>query len=60
MVYFHNKLLRGNRCVKADSGAFDAFHSPNLPPLAELEIKIKGTMMIFLVSINRCKYIIVK
>ena len=35
--------------MKADSGAFDAFHSPNLPPLAELEIKIKGTIMIFLV-----------
>ncbi len=29
--------------MKVDSGAFDAFHSPNLPPLAELEIKIKGT-----------------
>jgi lysophospholipase len=39
-VYFNNKLMRGNRCMKIDAGSFDAFHSPNLRPLAELEIDI--------------------
>jgi len=39
-VYFNNKLLRGNRTTKFDSGSLDAFHSHNLRPLAELEIDI--------------------
>ena len=41
-LYLHNTLLRGNRSTKGDTGAFDAFKSPNLLPLAELEISIKG------------------
>ena len=41
-VYFNNRLYRGNRCSKLDSGSFDAFWSPNLEPLAKLEINIKG------------------
>ena len=41
-IYFNNKLLRGNRASKVDSGSFDAFHTPNLSPLAELEIDIYG------------------
>ena len=41
-IYFNNKLLRGNRATKVDAGAFDAFHTPNLSPLAELEIDIHG------------------
>ena len=43
MIYFNNRLFRGNRCSKLDSGAFDAFWSPNMDPLAKLEINIKGT-----------------
>ena len=42
-IYFHNRLLRGNCSTKVDSGAMDAFNSPNLHPLAELGINIKGT-----------------
>lgn len=34
--------MRGNRTTKVDSGAFDAFNSPNLTPLARLEIDIIG------------------
>ena len=34
--------MRGNRTTKVDSGAFDAFNSPNLSPLARLEIDIIG------------------
>ena len=39
-VFFNNQLLRGNRTVKKDAGAFNAFETPNLRPLAELEINI--------------------
>uniref|UniRef100_A0A8C2HFU1 asparaginase n=1 Tax=Cyprinus carpio TaxID=7962 RepID=A0A8C2HFU1_CYPCA len=39
-LYFHHKLYRGNRVTKVDSGSFQAFTSPNLPPLANAEIDI--------------------
>ncbi|XP_071402723.1 60 kDa lysophospholipase isoform X1 [Centroberyx affinis] len=40
-LYFHNKLYRGNRVTKVDSGSFNAFCSPNLAPLANAEVDIK-------------------
>ncbi|XP_051723639.1 60 kDa lysophospholipase isoform X3 [Ctenopharyngodon idella] len=40
-LYFHHKLYRGNRVTKVDAGSFDAFTSPNLPPLANAEVDIK-------------------
>lgn len=40
-LYFNNKLFRGNRCIKAYADGFDAFDSPNLPPLLEAGINIK-------------------
>ncbi|CAL8286670.1 unnamed protein product [Lota lota] len=39
-LYFHNKLYRGNRVTKVDAGSFNAFASPNLPPLANMEVDI--------------------
>ena len=57
MIYFNNRLFRGNRCSKLDSGAFDAFWSPNMDPLAKLEINIKGTTNILKslsIAINYC------
>ncbi|CAD5122432.1 DgyrCDS10856 [Dimorphilus gyrociliatus] len=39
-ICFNRKLLRGNRSTKIDSGSFEAFQSPNLPPLVNLEIDI--------------------
>ena len=33
---FSSKLLRGNRSTKISASAFDAFASPNLPPLANI------------------------
>ncbi|XP_053144626.1 60 kDa lysophospholipase isoform X2 [Hemicordylus capensis] len=39
-LYFHNKLYRGNRVTKVDAESFNAFSSPNLPPLANAEIDI--------------------
>lgn len=41
-ILFDNVLLRGNRTTKVDSGAFDAFASPNMSCLAKIEINIKG------------------
>jgi L-asparaginase len=34
-LYFADKLYRGNRAVKSDANGFDAFSSPNFPPLGE-------------------------
>ena len=42
LVCFDNKILRGNRTIKNDAGSFAAFISPNLPPIATLEIRISG------------------
>lgn len=40
-LYFYQKLYRGNRVTKVDCASFGAFTSPNLPPLADVEIDIK-------------------
>ncbi|XP_061468804.1 60 kDa lysophospholipase-like [Rhineura floridana] len=40
-LYFHHKLYRGNRVTKVDTGTFDGFSSPNVPPLANAEVDIK-------------------
>uniref|UniRef100_A0A7E4V4X9 asparaginase n=1 Tax=Panagrellus redivivus TaxID=6233 RepID=A0A7E4V4X9_PANRE len=40
-VYFNNKLLRGNRTTKLDNCGLEAFDSPNMNPLASMEITIK-------------------
>ncbi|KFV81639.1 60 kDa lysophospholipase, partial [Struthio camelus australis] len=40
-LYFYNKLYRGNRVTKVDADSFNAFSSPNLPPLANAEVDIK-------------------
>lgn len=37
---FGRKLLRGNRSRKIATDRFDAFHSPNYPPIAEAGINI--------------------
>ena len=40
-IYFDNKLLRGNRTTKISAEHFDAFSSPNYPPLAEAGLHIR-------------------
>lgn len=40
-IYFDNKLMRGNRTTKVSAEHFDAFDSPNYPPLAEAGLHIK-------------------
>jgi lysophospholipase len=39
-LYFSNKLFRGNRSSKMDAIDFNAFDSPNLPPLVKVGINI--------------------
>lgn len=40
-IYFENKLMRGNRTTKINAEHFNAFDSPNYPPLAEAGIHIR-------------------
>jgi len=40
-IYFDSKLTRGNRTTKFSAEHFDAFNSPNYPPLAEVGLHIK-------------------
>ncbi|KAI9803803.1 MAG: hypothetical protein M1825_001683 [Sarcosagium campestre] len=35
-LFFHHKLFRGNRTTKSSSSEFEAFSSPNHPPLATI------------------------
>jgi len=40
-LYFGSVLLRGNRATKQSSQAYDAYTSPNLPPLVEMGVGIE-------------------
>lgn len=40
-LFFNNKLFRGNRVRKVDADGFDAFDSPNFPPLLNAGIHIE-------------------
>ncbi|CAG9533087.1 unnamed protein product [Cercopithifilaria johnstoni] len=40
-VFFNNKLYRGNRTVKIDNSSMEAFESPNVPPIAHMDVDIK-------------------
>lgn len=39
-ICFNDKFLRGNRSTKMSIGDFDAFTSPNYPPVAEIGLNI--------------------
>src|SRR5260221_10766851 len=39
-LYFHSRLLRGNRTIKVNATGFDAFTSPNYPPLGTIGVDI--------------------
>ena len=39
-VFFDNTLFRGNRITKSDADAFNAFSSPNFPPIARAGVTI--------------------
>ena len=40
-IFFDSLLIRGNRATKLSAEAFDAFASPDCPPLAEAGIRIR-------------------
>jgi L-asparaginase len=40
-VFFDGKLMRGCRTVKVSADSFDAFDSPNLPPLGTAGVRIR-------------------
>ena len=40
-IYFDSILIRGNRSTKLSAEAFDAFASPDCPPLSEAGIRIR-------------------
>jgi len=40
-VYFNQRLLRGNRTIKISAEQFNAFDSPNFPPLAIMGTQIE-------------------
>lgn len=40
-IYFEYKLYRGNRAVKVSAEHFNAFNSPNFPPLGEAGVHIE-------------------
>ena len=40
-IYFHQKLLRGNRTTKVSTEGFDAFLSPNCAPLGEIGVEFE-------------------
>jgi L-asparaginase len=47
-IYFEYKLYRGNRTFKYNAEHFDAFKSPNYPPLAEAGVDIEYNKNYFL------------
>lgn len=47
-IYFENQLLRGNRTIKFNAEHFEAFRSPNYPPLAEAGVHIRYNESIIL------------
>jgi L-asparaginase len=51
-LFFNNKLFRGNRTTKAHADGFDAFASPNLPPLLEAGIHIRRINSIAIPTCN--------
>jgi L-asparaginase len=40
-LFFGDRLFRGNRATKVSAGGFDAFDSPNFPPLGEVGVDIE-------------------
>lgn len=40
LIFFRDKLIRGNRAVKADNFGMDAFDSPKFPPLGTFGVTL--------------------
>jgi L-asparaginase len=56
-IYFEYKLLRANRTFKYSADHFDAFKSPNYPPLAEAGVNIEYAQnYLFQTNTNFCYF----
>lgn len=58
-VFFENRLLRGNRTIKNNVEDFNAFRSPNYPPLAESGVHIRYNYPAILYPKDKSKKLIV-
>ncbi len=59
-LYFGNRLLRGCRSVKVNADGFDAFDSPNFPPLGIAGIEIEVNRDLILDVSNSTNHLIVQ
>jgi len=59
-LYFEYKLYRGNRTTKINAEHFNAFASPNYPPLAESGVHLKVNRDMFLSKTNGKKFVVHK
>ena len=59
-LYFEYKLYRGNRTTKINAEHFNAFTSPNYPPLVESGVHLKVNAVSFLPKIGNKKIIVHK
>ena len=59
-LYFEYKLYRGNRTTKINAEHFNAFTSPNYPPLVESGVHLKVNDTSFLPKIGNKKFMVHK
>lgn len=59
-LYFEYKLYRANRTTKINAEHFEAFASPNFPPLGESGVHLKINSQLILKPINRNSLIVRK
>ena len=58
-IFFENRLLRGNRTIKNNVEDFNAFRSPNYPPLAESGVHIRYNYPAILYQREKSKKLVV-
>ena len=59
-LYFEYKLYRGNRTTKINAEHFNAFTSPNYPPLVESGVHLKVNAISFLPKVGNKKLLVHK
>jgi L-asparaginase len=59
-IYFDSELTRGNRTTKLSAEHFDAFNSPNYPPLAEVGLHLKYNFKTIRYPKNKRKLVVHK
>ncbi|KAF6204955.1 hypothetical protein GE061_019122 [Apolygus lucorum] len=54
-IFFRDRLLRGNRCIKRGADSFFAFDSLNVPPLLQMGFPMKEVDNLIKTPTKRCK-----